>query len=135
MRFLLDTNIVSDVVRRPQGRIAEHIREVGEAQVCTSVIVAAELRYCAAKKGSQRLTAQLAAVLEALDVLPFEPPADAAYGLIRARLEQAGQVIGNNDLLIAAHAVAVGCVLVTDNEAEFARVHGLRRENWLRQFS
>ena len=126
-RFLLDTNIVSDVVLRPQGRIAEHIREVGEAQVCTSVIVAAELRYGAAKKGSQRLTAQLAAVLEALDVLPFEPPADAAYGLIRAQLEQAGQVIG------AAHAVAVGCVLVTDNEAEFARVHGLRRENWLRQ--
>ena len=134
-RFLLDTNIVSDVVRRPQGRIAEHIREVGEAQVCTSVIVAAELRYGAAKKGSQRLTAQLAAVLEALDVLPFEPPADAAYGLIRAQLEQAGQVIGANDLLIAAHAVAVGCVLVTDNEAEFARVHGLRRENWLRQLS
>jgi tRNA(fMet)-specific endonuclease VapC len=135
MRFLLDTNIVSDVVRRPQGRIAEHIREVGEAQVCTSVIVAAELRYGAAKKGSQRLTAQLAAVLEALDVLPFEPPADATYGLIRARLEQAGQVIGANDLLIAAHVVAVSCVLVTDNEAEFARVHGLRRENWLRQLS
>jgi tRNA(fMet)-specific endonuclease VapC len=133
MRFLLDTDIVSDVVRRPQGRIAEHIREVGEAQVCTSVIVAAELRYGAAKKGSQRLTTQLAAVLEALDVLPFEPPADAAYGLIRARLEQAGQVIGANHLLIAAHAVAVGCVLVTDNEAEFARVHGLRCENWLRQ--
>jgi tRNA(fMet)-specific endonuclease VapC len=135
MRFLLDTNIVSDVVRRPQGRIVEHIRKVGEAQVCTSVIVAAELRYGAAKKGSQRLTAQLAAVLEALDVLPFEPPADAAYGLIRAQLEQAGQVIGANDLLIAAHTVAVGCVLVTDNEAEFARVHGLRRENWLRQLS
>ena len=91
MRFLLDTNIVSDVVRRPQGRIAEHIREVGEAQVCTSVVVAAELRYGAAKKGSRRLTAQLAAVLEALDVLPFEPPADAAYGLIRAQFEQAGQ--------------------------------------------
>jgi tRNA(fMet)-specific endonuclease VapC len=135
MRFLLDTNIVSDVVRRPQGRIVEHIRKVGEAQVCTSVIVAAELRYGAAKKGSQRLTAQLAAVLEALDVLPFEPPADVAYGLIRAQLEQAGQVIGANDLLIAAHTVAVGCVLVTDNEAEFARVHGLRRENWLRQLS
>ena len=59
MRYLLDTNIVSDLVRRPQGRIAQHIREVGEAQVCTSVIVAAELRYGAAKKGSQRLTGQL----------------------------------------------------------------------------
>jgi len=77
MRYLLDTNIVSDLVRRPQGRIAEHIRRVGEAQVCTSVIVAAELRYGAAKKGSERLTAQLDAVLEALDILPFETPADA----------------------------------------------------------
>jgi tRNA(fMet)-specific endonuclease VapC len=133
MRYLLDTNIVSDLVRRPQGRIAWHIREVGEAQVCTSVIVAAELRYGAAKKGSQRLTAQLEAVLEALDVLALETPADAAYGLIRARLERTGQTIGANDLLIAAHAVALGCALVTDNEAEFGRVDGLRRENWLRE--
>jgi tRNA(fMet)-specific endonuclease VapC len=133
MRFLLDTNIVSNVVLRPQGTIAENIREVGEAQVCTSVIVAAELRYGAAMKGSQRLTAQLEAVLKALDVVPFEPPADAVCGLIRAQLEQAGQVIGANNLFIAAHAVAIGCVLVTDNEGEFARVHGLRRENWLRE--
>jgi tRNA(fMet)-specific endonuclease VapC len=133
VRYLLDTNIVSDLVRRPQGRIAQHIREVGEAQVCTSVIVAAELRYGAAKKGSQRLTAQLEAVLGALEVIPFEAPADEAYGLIRVRLERAGQPIGANDLLIAAHALAVGCVIVTDNEAEFGRVDGLLRETWLRQ--
>ncbi len=132
MRYLLDTNIVSDLVRRPQGRIAQHIREVGEAQVCTSVIVAAELRYGAAKKGSQRLTAQLEAVLSALDVVSFEAPADEAYGLIRARLERAGQPIGANDLLIAAHAVAIGCAIVTDNESEFGRIEGLLRENWLR---
>ena len=132
MRYLLDTNIVSDLVRRPQGRIAQHIREVGEAQVCTSVIVAAELRYGAAKKGSQRLTAQLEAVLSALDVVSFEAPADEAYGLIRARLERAGQPIGANDLLIAAHAVAIGCAIVTDNELEFGRIEGLLRETWLR---
>ena len=133
MRYLLDTNIVSDLVRRPQARIAQRIREVGEAQVCTSVIVAAELRYGAAKKGSQRLTAQLEAVLAALDILPFEAPADEAYGLIRARLERAGQPIGANDLLIAAHAAAVGCVIVTDNESELGRIEGLPCENWLRQ--
>ena len=132
MRYLLDTNIVSDLVRRPQGRIAQHIREVGEAQVCTSVIVAAELRYGAAKKGSQRLTAQLEAVLSALDVVSFEAPADEADGLIRARLERAGQPIGANDLLIAAHAVAIGCAIVTDNELEFGRIEGLLCENWLR---
>ena len=133
MRYLLDTNIVSDLVRHPQGRIVEHIRKVGEAQVCTSIIVAAELRYGAAKKGSERLTEQLETVLGALDVLPFEAPADATYGLIRIRLEQAGKPIGGNDLLIAAQAVALGCTIVTDNEAEFARIDGLPRENWLRQ--
>ena len=72
-------------------------------------------------------------MLGALDVLPLEAPADAAYGLIRTRLEQAGTPIGANDLLIAAQALALGCTLVTDNEAEFARIDGLPRENWLRQ--
>ena len=133
MRYLLDTNILSDLVRRPQGRIAEQIRKAGETRVCTSIIVAAELRYGATKKGSQRLAAQLEAVLGALDVLPFEAPADQVYGLIRTRLEQAGQPIGGNDLLIAAQALAVGCTIVTDNDAEFARVDGLPRENWLRE--
>ncbi len=77
MRYLLDTNVVSDLVRNPQGKVAQRIRKVGEARVSTSIIVAAELRYGAAKKGSARLSAQLEAVLSALDVLPFEPPADA----------------------------------------------------------
>jgi tRNA(fMet)-specific endonuclease VapC len=133
MRYLLDTNVVSDLIRNPQGRVAERIAKVGEAQVCTSIIVAAELRYGATKKGSPRLTTQLEAVLGALDVLPFETPADAAYGLIRTRLEQAGRPIGGNDLLIAAQAIALGYTIVTDNEGEFARIDGLPRENWLRQ--
>ena len=133
MRYLLDTNVVSDLVRNPQGRVAERIRKVGEAQVCTSIIVAAELRYGATKKGSPRLTTQLEAVLGALDVLPIETPADAAYGLIRTRLEQAGRPIGGNDLLIAAQAIALGYTIVTDNEGEFASIDGLPRENWLRQ--
>jgi tRNA(fMet)-specific endonuclease VapC len=129
----VDTNVVSDLIRNPQGRVAERIRKVGEAQVCTSIIVAAELRYGATKKGSPRLTAQLEAVLGALDVLPLEAPADAAYGLIRTRLEQAGRPFGGNDLLIAAQAIALGYTIVTDNEGEFARIDGLPRENWLRQ--
>jgi tRNA(fMet)-specific endonuclease VapC len=133
MRFLLDTNVVSDLIRKPQGRIAQHIRVVGETQVCTSIIVAAELRYGATKTGSPRLTAQLEAVLGALDVLPFETPADTAYGSLRARLDQAGTPIGANDLLIAAQVVALGYTIVTDNEREFARIEGLPRENWLRQ--
>jgi tRNA(fMet)-specific endonuclease VapC len=80
MRYLLDTNIVSDLIRNPQGRVTDHIRKVGEAQVATSIIVAAELRYGAAKKGSPRLTSQVEAVLGAMEILPFEEPADRAYG-------------------------------------------------------
>lgn len=131
-RYLLDTNIVSELVRDPQGPVTRRIREVGETRVCTSIIVAAELRYGAAKDGSERLAAQLAAVLGALDVVAFEAPADAAYGALRARLEAAGQPIGGNDLLIAAQAVSLGHTIVTDNEREFARIADLPRENWLR---
>jgi predicted nucleic acid-binding protein len=90
MRYLLDTNIASDLVRNPQGKVAQQIRN-GEAQICTSIIVAAELRYGAATKGSPRLSAQLEAVLGALEVLPFEAPADAAYGFLRTRLERSGR--------------------------------------------
>lgn len=133
MRYLLDTNIVSDLVRNPQGVVAKRIGTIGEAQTCTSIIVAAELRYGAARKGSPRLTAQLEAVLAVLDVLPFETPADATYGAIRSRLEQIGKPIGSNDLLIAAQTLSLGYTLVTDNTGEFGRVDGLRHENWLRQ--
>jgi len=130
-RFLLDTNIVSDLVRNPQGRVARHIRRVGEAGVCTSIIVAAELRYGAAKKGAPRLTSQLEVILQVLPVLPLQPPADVVYGEVRAALERAGTLIGANDLWIAAHALAAECELVSANQREFARVPGLTVSNWL----
>jgi tRNA(fMet)-specific endonuclease VapC len=133
MRYLLDTNVVSDLVRNPRGRVAERIRTIGEAQVCTSIIVAAELRYGAAKKQSSRLTVQLETILGSLEVLAWEVPADLTYGLLRTRLEQAGRPIGGNDLLIAAHAITLGYTIVTDNEREFAHIDGLARQNWLRQ--
>ena len=106
MRFLLDTNIVSDLVRDPRGRVTGHIARVGEEHVGTSIIVAAELRYGATKKGSSRLSLQLDKILGALRVVPFEAPADAVYGELRARLEKAGRIIGANDLLIAPGARA-----------------------------
>ncbi len=81
--FLLDTNIVSDLVRRPSGVVAETIANVGEARVCTSVIVAAEICYGAVKKGSPRLTKQLEAVLGAMNILSLETPADRFYGVPR----------------------------------------------------
>ena len=131
MRYLLDTNIVSEMIRNPRGPVTERVREVGEAQVATSIVVAAELRYGAAKKGSARLTTQLEAVLEALEVLPFEDPADRVYGVLRAVLEQKGQPIGGNDLLIAAQALSLGFTLVTANEREFSKIEELPWENWL----
>lgn len=130
--YLLDTNIVSDLVRNPQGQIAAHVRKVGEARVATSIVVAGELRYGAEKKASPRLSRQLEAILGALLVLPFEAPADEVYGRVRVELEALGKPIGSNDLLIAAHALSLGRTLVTDNTREFARVRGLQLENWLR---
>lgn len=131
-RFLLDTNILSDLVRNPQGRVAARIAEVGDAAICTSIIVAAELRFGAAKKGSERLTIQLERILSAIDVQPFDAPADAAYAWLRVQLEAAGSHIGGNDMLIAAQALATDCTVVTDNEREFVRISGLQIQNWLR---
>ncbi len=100
--------------------------------MATSIIVAAELRYGAAKRQSPRLTAQIEAILGALAAEPFDSPADRVYGELRADLERSGRLIGAHDLLIAAQALALGRVLVTDNEREFARVPNLDIENWLR---
>lgn len=130
-RFLLDTNILSQLVRQPQGVVARHIARVGEAAVCTSVVVAAELRFGAARRQHARLTAQVQAVLAAIPVLALDAPADQCYARLRAELERTGKSIGPNDLLIAAHALAEGCTLVTDNESEFRRVAGLDVVNWL----
>jgi len=132
MRYLLDTNILSDLIRNPQGRVAQRIAEVGEPLICTSIIVAAELRFGAAKAISPRLTAQVEAILDAIEILPFETPADSIYGHIRSRLEVSGQVIGGNDLLIAAQTLALGYTIITDNMREFVRIDDLKCENWLR---
>ena len=131
MAYLLDTNMVSDLVRNPQGVVAERIKAVGETEVATSIIVTAELRFGATKRGSKRLTTQLEAVLRVLAVLPLEAPADAVYGRVRARIEREGRPMGANDLLIASHAISGGYTLVTDDR-DFDRIPDLAVENWLR---
>lgn len=130
-RYMLDTNIISDLVRNPQGKAAQRIATAGERSICTSIIVAAELRYGCAKNGSKRLIRAVEDLLGEIDVLPFDSPADAEYGAIRSQLEAAGKPIDGNDLLIAAHASASGATLVTGNTNEFKRVRGLKVENWL----
>lgn len=125
--------MLSDLVRRPQGRVAQHIAAVGEAQVCTSIIVAAELRFGGAKSGPRHLRNQVDAILSAITVLPLGSPVETHYAAIRKTLEQGGILIGSNDLLIAAHARALECMLVTANEREFKRVPGLNVRDWLGQ--
>ena len=130
-RYLLDTNIISDLIRNPQGKAARRIARAGDDNICTSIIVAAELRYGCAKSGSVRLLRAVEDLLGEIAVLPFDVPADADYGSIRSELEAAGKPIGGNDLLIAAHAKAIGATVVTANTEEFKRIRGLNVENWL----
>lgn len=127
---MLDTNIVSDIIRNPAGRAAQRARAAQDS-VCVSVIVAAELRYGCARKGSPQLLRRVEAFLAEVPVLPFDVPADSEYGGLRAELEAAGRPIGSNDLLIAAHARALAATVVTANVGEFRRIRGLNVENWL----
>jgi len=128
---MLDTNIISDLLRNPKGRAAKRIARIGEDNICTSIIVAAELRYGCAKSGSSRLLEAVEDLLGEIHILPFDIPADAEYGGIRAKLEATGTPIGSNDLLIASHAYAIGATIVTANASEFKRIRGLKVENWL----
>ncbi len=130
IRYLLDTNILSDLIRRPQGPVARAIARVGEEAVATSIVVAAELRFGAEKRGSARLTAQVEAVLSVLPVLALTEDADRHYAMLRSAIERRGTPIGGNDMLIAAHALSLGATLVTRNIGEFGRIDGLAVEDW-----
>ncbi len=132
-RYLLDTNILSHLIRFPNGTILNHLESVLPASACTSIVVSAEIHYGLMKKGSATLTSQARRILTAMDILPLECPVEDHYADIRVHLEKLGTPIGGNDLLIAAHARALGMILVTDNIREFSRVPGLVIENWLEQ--
>ena len=129
--YSLDTNILSDLVRHPRGVVAKKIAVVGENEICISIIVAAELRFGAAKRNSARLSNQVETILAAMLVVPFDVPTDREYAKLRQLLESSGNSIGPNDLLIAAQARANGQILVTNNVREFTRVPSLQVENWL----
>ena len=129
--YLLDPNIISDLVRHPTGQIFQRLSSVGENSICTSIIVACELRFGAVKSSSTRLQQQLEQILETIPVLPLESPVEIHYAEIRTHLEREGTPIGPNDLLIAAHALALNLTVVTANVREFSRVPKLLVENWL----
>ena len=133
--YLLDSNAVSEMMRNPLGPVARAYRSKEldpDARLFTSIISASELRYGAAKKGSPLLSQRVDRMLLSLEIAPLGPGADAEYATLRADLERKGHLIGPNDLLIAAHALALDAILVTDNVREFKRVKGLKIENWLR---
>ena len=130
-RYLLDTNIISHLIRNPSGPVFDRLKSVLPATACTSIIVSAEIRFGLLKSVSRKLQIQAGKVLEAMDILPLEKPVDLHYGEIRAFLSRAGKPIGGNDLFIAAYARALDLTLVSANVLEFSRVPSLRVENWL----
>jgi tRNA(fMet)-specific endonuclease VapC len=132
MRFLLDTNVLSQLIRDPRGSVGTRLQEIGDSNVFTSIVVACELRYGARKRGSAALTERVERLLDSIDVAPLEPGVDPLYAEIRHELESKGTPIGADDLLIAAHALEQRATLVTDNVDEFQRVPGLQIENWVR---
>ena len=127
---MLDTNVLSSLMKDPDGAVSQQIEKVGERSICCSVIVACELRYGAEKKNSAELKRRVDAILSAIPVIPLTQPVDKAYAVIRAELTSAGQPIGPNDLLIAAHALSEEMTLVTVNLREFQQVRALSVEDW-----
>lgn len=130
MRRTLDTNICSYILRRHPAEMIERFASLDKSQLWLSAIVAAELRFGAAKLASPRFQAAIEAWLAGFEVLPW--PVDAAhhYAQIRSELERAAKPIGGMDLLIAAHAMAEDSVVITNNAREFHRVPRLAVEEW-----
>jgi tRNA(fMet)-specific endonuclease VapC len=132
MAYLLDTDVLSALLREPRGPVNRRIALVGANNICTSIIVASELQFGAMKQASGKLHRDIEGLLSRVPAVPFEAPADKFYAEIRSCLEYTGKPIGGNDMLIAAQALALGCTMVTGNEREFSRVPSLKVENWLR---
>lgn len=130
--YLLDTNIISSAMRTPRGPVLSRIERIEERELYTTIIVAAELRSGAVRKGSTRLKQEVEAMLARILVKPIEAPLDEVYAALRSDLERKGTPIGDTDLWIAAQALQDDAVLVTDNVREFGRVPKLKVENWLR---
>jgi tRNA(fMet)-specific endonuclease VapC len=133
-RWLLDTNVISRVIKYPHELLAMRLRDLFEQQpgaLVTSVVVESELMFGATRVASNVLHKKIADLLQFIPVLALERNVVLHYATLRTHLEKAGTPIGPNDTLIAAHALALGCMLVTDNETEFLRVPGLQVENWL----
>ena len=127
--FMLDTDTVS-LALRGQGGVAAHLLARRPSQICISSITLAELRFGADAKGSRALHRLIDAFVLPIDVLPFDRDAAGKFGVVAAALSRRGEPIGTFDTLIAAHALACGLMLVSNNTRHFKRVAGLKLANW-----
>lgn len=131
MRYMLDTNICIYIMKRQPPEVEDRLHDVAIGDVSLSGIVLAELWYGVHRsQRHERNEAALRDFLRFVKVLDWPTDAAGAYGAIRAALTRQGSIIGGNDLLIAAHAIYEGAILVTNNGREFERVSGLNTENW-----
>ena len=128
--WMLDTDTCAYILRERAPQVLERLDQVAREEVVLSTIVCAELRYGAARLKSKKLAVTIEAWQGLFTILPWDEAASHAYARIRAALEAGGKPIGNLDVLIAAHAVACGAVLVTNNTRHLSQVRGLRIENW-----
>jgi tRNA(fMet)-specific endonuclease VapC len=131
LAWMVDTNTLSELIRNPHGPLTQRLATLDLDRLCTSIIVACEMRFGAQRRGSAILSARVDELLSNLKVLGLDGEADRHYADIRTRLESAGTPIGSHDLFIAAHARSQGLTLVTRNLREFQRVPALRVEDWL----
>lgn len=131
IRFMLDTNICIYIIKQRPEKVIGRLKKTRVSDIGVSSITLSELAYGAEKSSRpDRNKIGLAEFLAPLEILPYDDMATREYGKIRANLERSGNPIGPMDMLIAAHALSVGCTLVTNNEREFSRVLSLKTENW-----
>jgi tRNA(fMet)-specific endonuclease VapC len=131
--FMLDTNIVSDLVRNPRGRVQHKLRHHGINAVCLSAVAVSEIRFGLIKRGSGDFTNRVENALSRISILNYGEESSVAYASIRHDLQSRGAMIGSTDLFIAAHAKSLDLTLVTNNVREFSRIEGLKVENWLEE--
>jgi tRNA(fMet)-specific endonuclease VapC len=133
MRFMLDTNICIYAIKQRPPEVLAALRAQEVAGLGLSSVTVAELAFGVAKSGSARNQRALEQFLEPLEIADFDRSAALVYGRLRAALEAAGTPIGPLDTQVVAHALALGVILVSNNQREFARVPGLRLEDWVGQ--